>query len=52
MFRFNNPDALLVLLLVGVGVRHAARASSPRTEERGHPVRGSRSAAPWSASPS
>ena len=23
MFRFNNPDAMLVLLLVGVGVRHA-----------------------------
>ena len=24
MFRFNNPDALLVLLLVGCGVRHPA----------------------------
>ena len=25
MFRFNNPDAMLCLLLVGVGVRHPAR---------------------------
>ena len=25
MFRFNNPDALLVLLLVGLGVRHPPR---------------------------
>ena len=32
MFRFDNPDALLVLLLVGVGVRHPAR-------RRGDPVR-------------
>ena len=30
MFRFNNPDALLVLLLIGVGVRHPARASRGR----------------------
>ena len=33
MFRFNNPDALLVLLLVGVGVRDARAL-----ERRPHPL--------------
>ena len=48
MFRFNNPDALLVLLLVGVGVRHPARrSSSASTATRSA---GSRSAARWSGS--
>ena len=30
MFRFNNPDALLVLLLVGCGLRHACARSRRR----------------------
>ncbi len=46
MFRFNNPDALLVLLLVALGVRRRAR---PRA--RRHPL-AARSPAPASASAS
>ena len=48
MFRFNNPDALLVLLLV------AAAYATMRALEDGvrHPVAGWRWPARWSASAS
>ena len=52
MFRFNNPDALLTLLMVGAAV---ATLRAHRGDQRGAtatPSGGSPSAAPWSASPS
>ena len=52
MFRFDNPDALLVLLMVGSAPRPSARWS-PRLRAEGPPgtrCGGSRWAVPWSGS--
>ena len=54
MFRFNNPDALLTLLMVGAGRRDPARRRRHSRADRAPATRsaGSPSAAPWSGSPS
>ena len=53
MFRFDNPDALLVLLLVGSVDATVRGVESTRLRAEGRPATrsaGSRSAVPWSAS--
>jgi len=39
MFRFNNPDAMLVLLLTGAGVATLRAIEESRDEESGRPLR-------------
>lgn len=39
MFRFNNPDALLTLLLVGAAAATLRAAEPPDDGETGHPIR-------------
>lgn len=39
MFRFNNPDAMLVLLLTGAGVATLRAIEESRDEETGRPLR-------------
>ena len=52
MFRFNNPDALLTLLMVGAAGATLRGIDAERSRRTATPSAGCPSAAPWSGSPS